>query len=251
MASLSDKSNKEQKVSKSKDRESGEVQTDNKILRAQQFIYNNSKAISYGLIGLIVVVTLIFILKNTFQKSAEEDKENAMVALTRILPYYEAPDYRKALYGDSSVTVRGEKIIGLLEIVEKYESTEQGKLAALYVGSSYLALNKAKEAIEFFEIATDSPSKAVLTGAFAGLGASYELLKDNEAATEYYLKASESAISEATKERYNYYAARIYENIGNKEAASKIYKEIISKDKFSEFSNYSKAGLVRLGMKID
>ncbi|MFH1051315.1 MAG: tetratricopeptide repeat protein [bacterium] len=251
MANLNDKTGKEQKISKSKDRETADVQSGNTIERVQQFIYENSKAISYGLIGLIVIVALAFFLSSYLEKSSAEDKEKAMVALTRIMPLYDAPDYKKALFGDSSATVRGERVIGLLEIVDKYESTDQGKLAALYAGTSYLALNKAQEAVEFFEIATDSQSKVVLTGAYAGLGACYELLNDNDKAAEYYVKSAEIAIAESTKARYNYYAAKIYEKSGDKESAAKIYREIIAKDKFSEFSNYSRSGLVRLGMKID
>jgi tetratricopeptide (TPR) repeat protein len=251
MADLNENKGKEQRVSKTQSKELKDEQSENLVARAQQFIYDNSKAVSYSLIGLIVLVTLGFFLKNYLEKSGEENRQKAMVALTRILPYYEAPDYKRALFGDSTKTVRGEKIIGLLEIIEKYEDTDQGKLAALYAGSSYLALNKAKEAVEFFEIATDSPSKVVLTGAYAGLGASYELLKDLDNAVEYFVKASELAVTDASKFRYSYYAAKTYEKKGDKESAEKIYREIIAKDKFSEFANYSRAGLVRLGMKID
>jgi len=251
MADLNDKISKEQKTPKSKDKDLATEQSDNLVVRAQQFIYNNSKAVSYSLIGLIVLVTLVFVLNNLMEKSGEENRQKAMVALTRILPYYEAPDYKRALFGDSTKTVRGDRIIGLLEIIEKYEDTDQGKLAAFYAGSSYLALNKTKEAIEYFEIATDSPSNVVLTGTYAGLGACYEEMKDYDNAVDYYGKASELAVTYAAKYRYSYYTAKTYEKKGDKESAEKIYREIIAKDKFSEFSNYARAGLVRLGMKID
>lgn len=250
MANLEEKQSKEEKVSKSKDKGAVEPQ-ENLIVRAQQFIYENSKVISYSLIGLIVLVTLGFFLKSYLENKSAEDREKAMVALTRILPYYDAPDYRRALFGDSVAQVRGERVIGLLEIVEKYEGTDQGKLAALYAGSSYLALSKAEEAIEYFEIASESESKVVLAGAYAGLGASYELLKEFDKSAKYYSQAAELAVSDATKNRYSFYAARAYEQKGEKQAAAKIYKEIIAKDKFSEFSNYAKVGLVRLGIKID
>ncbi|ROL62047.1 tetratricopeptide repeat protein [Bacteroidetes/Chlorobi group bacterium ChocPot_Mid] len=250
MANLEEKKGKEDKISKSKDKGGVEPQ-ENLIVRAQQFIYENSKVISYSLLGLIVLVTLGFFLKGYLDDKSAEDREKAMVALTRILPYYDAPDYKKALFGDSSAQVRGERVIGLMEIVEKYEGTDQGKLAALYAGSSYLALSKAEEAIEYFEIATGSDSKVVLTGAYAGLGASYELLKKFDKSADYYSQAAELAVSDGTKTRYNYYAARAYEQKGEKETAAKIYKEIIAKDKLSEFSNYAKVGLVRLGIKID
>ncbi|MFC2131143.1 tol-pal system YbgF family protein [Bacteroidota bacterium] len=242
---------KENKMSKGDDRGTVEFETDNKVLKVQQFIFNNSKAISYSFLGIIVIVALIFVVKNTVQKNTDEGMQKAIVALDRILPYFDAPDYKKALFGDSSKTIRGDRVIGLLEIVEEFGSTKQGKVAALYAGNSYLAINKAEDAIEYFDIALDSPSKIVLEGAYAGLGACNEIVGEFDEAASYYIKSSEIAITESSKARYNYYAAKNYEKLGNKDAAEKIYKEIIAKNKYSEFSNFSKAGLVRLGMKID
>lgn len=242
---------KEKKVTSVKETAKVDVESSNKIERAQQFIFKNGKVISYISLGVIVVVALIFVINNIIKKNADESMQKAIVALDRIMPYYDAPDYKKALFGDSSKTVRGQRIIGLLEIIEEYSGTLQEKIAALYAGNSYLALNKAKEAAEYFEIALDSPSKIVLEGANAGLGASKEILGDFEEAAEYYVKSADLAISDLTKARYNYYAAKSYEKSGDKESAEKLYRDIIARNKYSEFSNYSKAGLSRLGMKID
>ena len=242
---------KEKKGNTAKEVAKVDAEPTNKVERAQHFIFNNSKVISYLSLGVIIVVVLIFVIKNIVQKNTDESQQKAIVALDRILPYYDAPDYKKALFGDSSRTVRGQRIIGLLEIIEEFNGTLQEKIAALYAGNSYLALNKAKEAVEYFEIALDSPSKIVLEGANAGLGSCNEILGDYEEAASYYVKSSELAISDLTKARYNYYAAKSYEKSGDIEAAEKLYKDIIARNKYSEFSNYSKAGLSRLGMKID
>lgn len=250
---MADKNNneKEKKGTSTKVVVKVDPETTNKVERAQHFILNNGKAISYVSLGLIVVVVLIFVVKNMVQKNTDENQQKATVALDRIMPYYDAPDYKKALFGDSSRTVRGQRIIGLLEIINQYGGTLQENIAALYAGNSYLALNKTKEAIEYFEIALDSPSKIVLEGANAGLGACNEISGDYKEAANYYIKSAELAISDLTKARYNYYAAKSYEKSGDIESAEKLYREIIARNKYSEFSNYSKAGLSRLGMKID
>jgi tetratricopeptide (TPR) repeat protein len=234
-----------------KDKEKVDLETNNKILKIQQFIYNNSKMISYVSVAVIVIVALIFIVKNTMQKNTEEGTQKVMVALNRILPYYESQDYTKALFGDSSRVIRSEQVIGLVDIVDEYENYKQGMLAALYAGNAYLALNKHEDAAEYFEIASDSPSKIVIEGAYAGLAACMELQGDNRKAADYYLKASELAITETTKARYSYFAALNLEKSNKKNEAENIYREIINKNKYSEFANYSKSGLVRLGMEID
>ena len=229
----------------------GEMGTDNKILKIQNYIYNNSKKISYIAIAVIVGVVLIFVIKGTLTKNKAEKTQKAMTALSRIMPYYNAPDFKRALFGDSAKTMRGERVIGLLDIIDKYSGTDQAILAALYAGNSYLTLNKADEAIEYFEEALDSKSNEVVQAAYAGLGSCYDIKGDLEKAADNYQKASDLAISDNAISRYSYYAARDYEKLNKKEKAEKIYNFIINKGKFSEFANYAKAGLVRLGIKID
>lgn len=242
---------KEDKINKLDDDEIIEPETDNKILKAQHFIYKNNKMISIVSIVAIVIVVALFFGKSWLDKTSEEKAQKAAAALDRIMPYYDAPDYKKALFGDSARTVRGEKIIGLLDIIEEYDGTKQAEIAALYAGNSYLALSKADEAIEFFEIATDSPSKVVLSGAYAGLGSCYEILNNFEEAIINFDNASKYAVTDITIARYNYYSALNYEKLGKKTDAINKYQEIIGKNKFNEFGNLAKAGLVRLGMKID
>jgi len=223
----------------------------NKIERLQKFVYENRNLISYISIGVIVLVVIGFWLRGYLSEKSQEDANKAMVALTRIYPYYDAPDYRKALFGDSSVTIRGERLIGLLEIIDEYSGTDQAYIAAFYAGNSYLALNKADEAIEYFEMSLNSPSKTVIEGSYAGLGACFELKKDYNEAANYYEKAANLSIDEKTKARYNYYAGLCYEKIGEVEKAVQIFKDIMFKNRYNEFGNLAKGGLARLGTVIE
>ena len=224
---------------------------ENKVVKFREFVQNKSQLISWISIGAILLVAGIFFAKNYLEKSSESKRENAAVSLSRILPYYEAPDFKTALFGEKSATIRNQKIIGLIDIVKEYKSTNIGKVAALYAGNSYLAVGKASEAVGYFEIAGDSPSKLVIMGSYAGLGSCNEYMKKFDEAAEFYQKAAELSVSEQTKSRYLYYAASMFEKSGKKPEAEKIYRSIIDEDQMSEFANYSKAGLTRLGMIIE
>ncbi len=223
----------------------------NTIERLQHFIYEYRNIISYVSIAVIILVLVGFWLKGYLAEKNQEDSEKAMVALTRIYPYYDAPDYRKALFGDSSRTIRGERVIGLLEILDKYSGTDQAYVAAFYAGNSYLALDQADNAIEYFEISLNSPSKTVIEGSYAGLGACYELKGNYEEAADYYEKAASLSIDETTKARYSYYAAVCFEKNNNKEKAINIYKDIMFKNRYNEFGNLAKGRLARLGTIIE
>ena len=228
-----------------------EVETDNKIVKAQHFIYNNRNLISYVAIAIIAAVVGLYWLTNYMTQESKISSEKAMVALDRIYKYYDAPDYKKALFGDSSATVRGERVIGLLEIIDEYGGTDQAYVASFYAGNSYLALSKADEAMGYFEKASGSSSKLILQGAYSGMGACYELKNDLEQAASYYSKASDLAVDDLAKARLSYYAALCYEKSGDKEKAIELYTHISNKNRYNEFGNFSKAGLSRLGMKID
>lgn len=218
--------------------------------RFQQFVEKNRKLINISSVGIIVIVVLVFVIRYFVSKSEEEMENKASVAISRILPYLDVADYQHALYGDKTKKVRGENIIGLIEIVKNYKGIPQGKIAALYAGNCLLQLNKYTEALEYFKIALDSKSSIALEGASAGLAVTYENLKNYSEAAKYHELASTYALPTGVKNRYMYFAALCYEKIGEKSKAEKLFRQIIGDNK-SEFVGLSKAGLVRLGIIIE
>ncbi len=216
----------------------------------QQFVDRNRKLINISSVGIIVIVALVFVIRYFVSKSEEEAENKASVAISRILPYLDVADYQNALYGDKTKKVRGESVIGLIEIVKNYKGTPQGKVAALYAGNCLLQLNKYTEALEYFKIALDSKSSIALEGASAGLAVTYENLKNYSEAGKYYEVASTYALPTGVKNRYMYFAALCYEKMGEKAKAEKLFRQIIG-DNQSEFVGLSKAGLVRLGIIIE
>lgn len=218
--------------------------------RLQLFIEENQKAINIGAIAVIALVVIIFVVRYFVSKSEEEKENKASVAISRILPYIENAEYEIALRGDKTKKVRGEDVIGLIEIVKKYKGVPQSYVAAVYAGNCYLQLEKYQEAIEYFKIALGSKSSIVLEGASAGLGVCYESLNNYSEAAKYYEMASNYALPVGVKDRYMYFQALCLEKLGDKKKAEKVFRTIIGNNQ-SEFVGFAKAGLVRLGTIIE
>lgn len=226
------------------------VDKGNLVLRVQNFVETNRKLVIGISIGVLVIAVLLFFIKARLEESSKEDSIKASVSISRVLQYYQEGNYQVALNGDSVKTVRGEKVIGLIEIVKKYEGTDQGKYAALYTASAYLNLNKPQEAKKYFEIALKSPAKIVQEGANAGLATIYEMEGKYQEAANYYEQAALIAVELGLKNRYQFFQALCLEKAGDKEKAEKLYREVIG-DNRSDYVNSAKAGLIRLGTIIE
>ncbi|MGB9771835.1 MAG: tetratricopeptide repeat protein [Candidatus Kapaibacteriota bacterium] len=218
--------------------------------KLQQFIEQNQKAINIGAIVVIALVVIVFVVRYFVSKSEAEKEQKASVAISRILPYVENAQYELALSGDKTRKVRGEDVIGLVDIVKKYKGVPQSYVAAVYAGNCYLQLEKYRDAIEYFKIALDAKSGIVLEGASAGLGVCYENLGNYSEAAKYYEMASNYALPISVKDRYLYFQALCLEKMGKKKDAEKLYRTIIG-DNQSEFVGPSKSALIRLGTIIE
>ncbi len=223
---------------------------DNKILKVQELIQSQGKKILTIALVVIIAIGAFIIIKINIDKSNQEHADNASHALSRIISYFQQADYEKALYGDTSKTIRNEKIIGLIEIVNKYEDTPSGKIAALYAGDCFAGLDNYKEAEKYYEIAMSAESELVLMGANAGMGACSEMKNDYQSAVKYYEAAAVKAIASDVKNRYQFYAALCSEEVKDFDKAAELYNEIIAENK-SQFVGYSKAGLTRIGRTVE
>lgn len=215
--------------------------------QTETFIQKNSKIIITISVVIILIVGLLVILRN----KSKEDESIASTLLTRVLPYYESADYQKSLDGDPEKTYLGEPVKGLRFIVEEYKRTPAGRLAALYVGNILLSTSKYSEAKEYFEIAQDASSKYVQAGAMAGLAGCLETENKFLEAAKLYENAANLILDDEISARYRYYAGFAYEKAGNKQNSEKIYRDLINRARFSEFSQMAKAGLIRIGTIIE
>ena len=223
------------------------VEKDGSESNSLNFIQKNSKLIMILSALVIVIIGAFVYLKN----KSNEDAQTASLLITRVLPYYESADYQKALNGDPTKTYMGEPVKGLKYIVSEFGGTDQGKVAALYVGNILLSTNNYSEAKEYFEKASNSPSKEIQSGALAGMAGCLETDKKYEEAAKLFEEAALLIADDELQSRYSFYAGLAYEKAGNKEIAEKTYREIMMKSKLSEFAQLAKAGLVRIGTIIE
>lgn len=211
------------------------------------FIEKNGKLIILLSIAIVIVIGVSIYMRYQSEKEAAR----ASVLLTRVMSYYEAADYEKALNGDPSKTYLGEEVKGLKYIADEFGGTDQGKIAALYAANSLFNTNKQAESKKYFELAQKSPSDIIQQGAMAGLAATLELEnKYNEAAT-LYQSASELSDEDNIKSRYIFYAGLCYEKSGDTKQAETLYRDILKLSETSEFSALAKAGLTRIGTIIE
>lgn len=218
--------------------------------RIQKYVEENSKKVMIISGSVIVAVVLFFVIKGFIEKRAEENKVQASVKISRVMPFYLEGNFQKALSGDPNKKIRNDKLIGLTDIINSYGGTKQAKYASIYAAQAYLAMNQINQAENYFKIALDSPSGVVLEGANAGIAVCKELKSDYKEAADYYGKASNIAVTQASKGKYLYFEALCREKLGEKDKAEKLLREIIAENK-SDFVGPAKQSLIRLGTIIE
>jgi len=227
-----------------------EPEQDNLITKAQELIDKKGKVILIVSVVVIALTAALFYYRSVSADAAIENKEKAATAISRVMPFIQQQQFQRALDGDASIQIRGEQIIGLVDIVKKYDGTDQAYLAAFYAGDAYLKMNDPENAEKYFEIALNSGSEVVIEGAYSGLGRIFEMKGNLPKAAEMYEKAASSSSMDSSKEKFLIYAAAAFEKAGDSDKAGEVYKEILSMGK-SKYESMAKSGLLRLGMKID
>lgn len=203
------------------------------------------------LVGVIVVIAVAALGYWWYTSNLAQENESANIALSRIRDAYEGGNYEQALTGKGLPAIDGNPVLGLQAIADQYGSTDAGKVAALMAGTCYLNLGKGAEARAAFETAQGSSSQVVMVGALQGLGACAELDKDLAAAASYYEKAADVGNKSGMEPRALIYAAMAYEKAGNKQKAGELYTTVAKKYAQTDMSQPARAGLARLGMRID
>jgi tetratricopeptide (TPR) repeat protein len=222
--------------------------TDQSNNTVNTFVQKNGKIIIILSATIIILVGLILL----FRSNSEKNETNAMKALARIESYYLQGELENALFApDSMNPVRGEKIIGLIKIVNEYGSTKAGARATLFAADAHYQLGKFSEAKIYYEKAIQSKIDEIKIGGYAGVASCNEKDGKLKDAAANYLKAVKLISDEGLQLRYLYFAGLCSEKAGDKDAAKKLYRQMINLNKFSEFNNMAKAGIIRLGEDIE
>lgn len=184
--------------------------------KAKTFFEENQKTILIAVGSLVVVVLLTIYFVN---RSKERDIESTTL-LGNVIPIYEQGQYQQVIDG-----IPAKKIKGLKEIAEEFDGTEAGEAAKIFLANAYYFLGKYDEALKYYKD-YDGDNKLFKATAYAGAASCYEIKGNKKEAAEMFLKAARANPSEVYTPEYLLYAARIYAEIGKKDAAKKLLEQI-------------------------
>lgn len=181
---------------------------------AEHFIERYKKPLLIALAAIVFIALCVFGAKKLY---FEPRNERAQDAMYQAVNAFEAGDYDLALKGNGNV-------MGLLDVMDEYGSTDAANLANMYVGIIYLHQGKFEDAVKYLkEFSTDEQiMKSVAAGA---LGDAYAELGKLDKALDQYEDAADAGVA-LSAPRYLTKAAVIYESQGKWDKAIAKYEDI-------------------------
>ncbi|MEK7818878.1 MAG: tetratricopeptide repeat protein [Bacteroidota bacterium] len=206
---------KKKKISKKEIKHDALVDT---YFSTRAWYSENKKQVStYGTIALVIVLGLWF-----YSNNVKSNNNEATTDLGKIYSFYDNGQFEIAKNG-----IPGQNISGLESIVENYGSTKSGNMAKLYLANIELQSNNTDKAMELFEDFS-SDDDLMNASAFAGVAACYEVKKEFANSAKYFEKAANSSTVDQSRAEYLSLAAQSFSQVGEKEKAKEIFKQIKS-----------------------
>ena len=210
------------------------------VSRSEQFIEKYSKTIIWCVLGVIVLGVGIWlyidkVVKPRGDKAAEH--------------LYAAEEQFMAGADSAALNAPAAGAMGLLEIADKYSSTDAGKLAHAYAGIIYYDEGKYEEAIrELKEF--KAKEKMVAPSITRLIGDCYVELGKYEEAAKYFMDAAKAADNPVISPSWLIKAGHVYEELGKYDQALKAYKEIQDKYYTAPESESSEASIIRVEAQL-
>lgn len=188
------------------------------VSSTEKFLVKNQKTIISVVVAIIVVIAAILAVKQFYFEPREE---KAQAALFQSVIAFEQEMYDVALDGS-------EEFDGLLAVIDNYGATKAGNLACVYAGLAYYERGEYENAKAY--LSKFSADDVLLAPAVTAAIGNALVNMDNAAeAVKYFEKAAKAAANEVFSPLYLMKAANVYEKLGDKAAALKVY-ETIKKD---------------------
>lgn len=111
------------------------------LTRTERYIEDNSKIISYVILGIIALVLIVMGTKRFYLTPMEEEAAGQMFMAEK---FFEKDSFQLALNGYGTYP-------GFLQITEDYRLTKAANLADYYAGICYLKLGEFENAIDHLE----------------------------------------------------------------------------------------------------
>ena len=189
------------------------------VSRSEAFINKNKKALVAAVVAVIVLVAggmsvSTFVIAPREQKAAE--------ALFAGEKYFQNGDYETALNGDQY------DYAGFEAVAADHKGTKAANLAKAYAGISLAKLGRYEEAVPMLK-AFKGNDAMVAPSVLAALGNCYAQVGEEAQAAATLVKAAQKADNNLLSPAYLIQAGQIFEKLGKKADALKVYTEIKTK----------------------
>lgn len=196
--------------------EGGDIDLGQVYTRTELFLEKNKKALTYGAIGLLVVVGGILGVKKLY---LEPRATEAAELMWKAEYYFEIDSLDKALNGDDVYP-------GFLTIADEYGSTPSGKLARYYLGAIYMQKGEFEEALRHYTEA-DLGDDVLSVMAVGNQGDALVELGRADEAVKKFEKAAAMAKDDFTTPMYLMKAGILHQQAGDWKKARKAFKRIV------------------------
>lgn len=184
--------------------------------RSEAFINKNKKMITVAIVAVVVLVAAGMAVSTWVIKPREQKAAEALFAGER---YFQNGDYETALNGDQY------EYAGFEAVADDFGNTKAGKLAKAYAGLSLAKLGRYEEAIPYLK-GFKGDDAMVAPSVLAALGNCYAHVGDEAQAAATLVKAAHQADNNLLSPAYLIQAGQIYEKLGKKSDALKVYQEV-------------------------
>lgn len=208
------------------------------LTRTEQFIEDNSKTLSYIILGIIALVLIVMGTKRFYLNPLDEEAAGQMFMAEK---FFQRDSFNLALYGYGTYP-------GFLQITEDYGLTKTANLSEYYAGISHLNLGNYEESIDFLRsFKTDD----LLLGAakHAAIGDAYVEMGEYSSAVKAYQKAISDYKNDYSTPIILKKTALVYEEMEEFDRANDYYREIKADFPDSEEARDVEKYITRTAMK--
>lgn len=196
--------------------------------RTELFLDKHKKSITYGAIGLLVVVGGVLGFKKFYQEPRAKDAAELM---WKAEYYFEIDSLDKAMNGDDQWP-------GFTSIASDYGDTPSGELANYYLGAIYMQKGEYESALNHYKEA-DLGDVVLGTMALGNQGDALVELGRNDEAVKLFEKAAAMNKNEFTTPMYLMKAGILHQQAGNWKDAAKAFRRVA--DEFPTSTDASQA----------
>ncbi|MBQ2979191.1 MAG: tetratricopeptide repeat protein [Bacteroidaceae bacterium] len=185
------------------------------VSSSEKFLVKNQKTIISVLVAVIAFIAIVLSVKQFYFEPREAKAHEAMF---QSVLAFEKDSMDLALNGN-------DEFDGLLAVIDNYGSTEAGNLACAYAGLAYYEKGEYENAKNY--LSKFSANDVLLAPAVtAAIGNALVNMDNATEAVKYFEKAAKEAANEVFSPLYLIKAANVYEKLGDKAAALRVYEQI-------------------------